>query len=280
MDPVLLLIFLEQDLCMTIHPTAVVDPQADIHETVEIGPYAVISGKVAIGAGTVVDSHATISGPTSIGARNRICSFTSVGAPPQDMHYKGEPTELIIGDDNLIREYASVHRGTVAGKGKTVIGNGNMLMAYTHVAHDCVIGDKVIMANVATLAGHVEVGNHVNLGGLVAVHQYCRIGPYTYVGGLSGISLDVPPYVIIAGTRNRMRITGINKIGMRRSGMSRETIARLEEAFRIIFRSPQLLLKDALVKVREEIPNCPEVDILVEFFQTSRRGVVKRTIDD
>lgn len=265
---------------MAIHPTAVVDPQAVIHESAEIGAYTVIEGKVTIGADTVVASHAHLSGPTVIGARNRIGSFTSIGAPPQDMHYKGEPTELIIGDDNLIREYASIHRGTVAGKGKTVIGNGNMLMAYTHVAHDCIIGNKTIMANVATLAGHVEIGDHVNLGGLVAVHQFCRIGAHTYVGGLSGISLDVPPFVIIAGTRNRMRISGINKIGMRRSGMSRDSINKLDEAFRIIFRSPQLLLNDALVKVKQEIPDCPEVDLLVEFFQTSKRGVVKRTLDD
>ncbi|MFZ5798456.1 MAG: acyl-ACP--UDP-N-acetylglucosamine O-acyltransferase [Desulfobulbus sp.] len=265
---------------MAIHPTAVIDPQAIIHETAEIGPYTVIEGKVSIGADTVVSSHAHISGPTVIGARNRIGSFTSIGAPPQDIHYAGEPTELIIGDDNLIREYASLHRGTVAGKGRTVIGNNNMFMAYTHVAHDCVVGNRTIMANVATLAGHVEIGDHVSLGGLVAVHQYCRIGAHTYVGGLSGISLDVPPFVIIAGTRNRMRISGINKIGMRRSGMSRENINKLEEAFRIIFRSPNLLLNDALAKVKEEIPDCPEVDLLVEFFQSSKRGVVKRTVED
>lgn len=265
---------------MAIHPTTVVDPRAEIDASAEIGPYTVIEGKVTIGPETVVAAHAHLSGPTVIGARNRIGAFTSIGAPPQDMHYQGEPTELIIGDDNLIREYASIHRGTVAGKGRTVIGNGNMLMAYTHVAHDCVIGNKAIMANVATLAGHVEIGDHVNLGGLVAVHQYCRIGAHTYVGGLSGISLDVPPFVIIAGTRNRMRISGLNKIGMRRSGMSRESIAKLDEAFRIIFRSPQLLLSDALVKVKEEIPDCPEVDMLVAFFQSSKRGVVKRTEDD
>ena len=265
---------------MSIHPTAVVDPGADIHETATVGPFTVITGDVSIGAETVIESHASLSGPTRIGERNRIGSFTTIGAPPQDIRYKGEPTELIIGDDNLIREYASIHRGTVAGNNRTVIGNHNMLMAYTHVAHDCIIGDHVIMANVATLAGHVEIGDHVNLGGLVAIHQFCRIGAYTYVGGLSGISLDVPPFVILSGTRNRMRITGINKIGMRRSGMSRENIAKLEEAFRLIFRSPNLLLKDALVKVQEEIPDCPEVDMLIEFFQTSKRGVVKRTSDD
>jgi len=265
---------------MSIHPTAVVDSRATIHTTADIGPFAVIGENVEIGEDTVVGSHAAISGPTVIGARNRIGPFTTIGAPPQDIHYNGEPTELIIGDDNLIREYASIHRGTAKGNGKTIVGSGNMLMAYTHVAHDCIIGNKVIMANVATLAGHVEIGDHVNLGGLVAVHQYCRIGEYTYVGGLSGISLDVPPYVIISGTRNRMRITGINKIGMRRSGMKRESIADLEEAFKIIFRSPHILLKDALVMVKEEIPDCHEVDVLVDFFHSSKRGVVKRTIDD
>ena len=265
---------------MSVHPTALIDPQASIHETVEIGPYTVIEGKVEIGEGTVVGSHASLTGPTFIGSRNKIGSFTAIGAPPQDINYKGEPTELHIGDDNLIREYVSIHRGTAAGKGKTVVGNNNMLMAYTHVAHDCILGNHVIMANVATLAGHVEIGDHVNLGGLVAVHQYCRIGAYTYVGGLSGISLDVPPYVILTGTRNRMRISGINKIGMRRSGMKRENIAKLEQAFKIIFRSPQLLLKDALDKVQSEISDCQEVQVLIEFFQSSKRGVVKQTIDD
>lgn len=265
---------------MAIHSTAVVDPQAKIHETVEIGPFTVIQGKVEIGENTTIESHASLSGPTRIGARNSIGSYTSIGAPPQDMNYKGEPTELVIGDDNLIREYTSIHRGTISGKGKTVVGNENMLMAYTHVAHDCVIGNKVIMANLVTLAGHVEIGDHVNLGGLVAIHQYCRIGAYSYVGGLSGISLDVPPYVIISGTRNRMRITGINKIGMRRSGMKRDNIKKLSQAFKVIFRSPNILLKDALVMVKDEIPDCPEVDVLVDFFHTSRRGVVKRTIDD
>ena len=265
---------------MAIHQTAVVDPMAQIHETVAIGPYAIIEGEVTIGEDTVVDAHAMISGPTTIGARNKIGSFTTVGSAPQDIHYKGEPTELIIGDDNQIREYVSIHRGTVSGKGKTVIGNNNMIMAYSHIAHDCVVGNRVIMANTATLAGHVEIGDNVNLGGFVGIHQFCRIGTFSYIGGMSGISLDVPPFVILSGTRNRMRITGINKIGMRRNGMSRENIGKLDEAFKIIFRSPQLLLKDALAKVQEEIPDCPEVDIMIEFFQTSKRGVVKRTIDD
>ena len=176
---------------MTIHATAAVVPGANGLEIGSIGPFSVVDEDVTIGRDTTIDAHAVISGHTSIGARNHIGSFTSIGTPPQDMHYKGEPTELIIGDDNQIREYVSIHRGTVAGNGRTVIGNSNMLMAYTHVAHDCIIGNHVIMANVATLAGHVEVGDYVNLGGLVAVHQFCRIGAFTYIGGMSGISLSL-----------------------------------------------------------------------------------------
>ncbi len=265
---------------MHIHPTAVVESGARLDESVRVGPYAVVGPHVVVGPQTRIEAHAVIDGHTIIGSRNTIGSFSSIGTPPQDIHYKGEPTELIIGDDNIIREYVSIHRGTASGAGKTVIGNGNMLMAYTHVAHDCIIGNHVIMANVATLAGHVEIGDHVNLGGLVAVHQFCRIGAYTYVGGMSGISQDVPPYVILTGTRNRMRIAGINKIGLRRAGMDRETIASLEKAFRIIFRSPHLLLQDALEKTLAEIPDCPEVHTMVEFFRTSKRGVVKRTDDE
>ena len=233
---------------MPIHPTAVIDPQAEVHETVSIGAYAVIGPDVVIDADTVVDAHAVISGPTVIGQRNRIGSFSTVGSPPQDMHYKGEATQLIIGNDNLIREYVSIHRGTVSGHGRTVIGNNCLLMSYCHVAHDCTLHDHVIMSNVATLAGHVEVGSYANLGGLVAVHQFCRIGAYTYIGGMSGISMDVPPYVILTGTRNQMRITGVNKIGLRRNGVSREAVTAIEQAFKLIFRSaPDLVLQDTLL---------------------------------
>lgn len=265
---------------MNIHATAVVDPQAQIDSSVSIDPYVIIDGPVKIGPETRICAHAVISGRTTIGARNTIGSFTSIGAPPQDIHYKGEATELIIGDDNQIREYVSIHRGTVKGNGRTLIGNSNMIMAYSHIAHDCIIGDYVILANVATLAGHVEIGNHANLGGLVAIHQFCRIGDHAYVGGMSGIGLDVPPYVIMEGTRNQMRISGINKIGLRRAGMQRDTIRQLDEAFKLLFRSPQLLLKDALAKIEEEMADCIEVQLLVDFFHSSKRGVVKRTLDD
>ena len=265
---------------MTIHPTAVVDPKAELDSSVSVGPYAVIEAGVKIDAETRVLPHAVISGPTTIGKRNLIGSFATVGGAPQDMSYKGEPTELHIGNDNQIREYASIHRGTPNGKGKTVIGNSNLLMAYIHIAHDCKLGDNIILANVATLAGHVEVGDRASIGGLVAVHQFCRIGTFSYIGGVSGISHDVAPYVIIAGTRNRTRISGINKIGLRRNGYSRDTISKLEAAFRIIFRDQSLLLKDALVMARKEVPDCPEVETLISFFEESKRGVVKRTIED
>ncbi len=265
---------------MSIHSTAVVDPKAELDSSVIVGPYAVIKAGVCIDAGTRVEPHAVISGPTTIGKGNLIGSFATVGGDPQDLSYKGEPTELIIGDNNQIREYASIHRGTPGGHAKTVIGNSNLLMAYTHVAHDCTIGNHVILANVATLAGHVEVGDRASIGGLVAVHQFCRIGAYSYIGGVSGISLDVAPYVILAGTRNRTRISGVNKIGLKRNGFSRETIAKLEQAFKIIFRSPNLLHKDALEQAKRDITDCPEVDYLIDFFEKSKRGVVKRTIED
>jgi len=264
---------------MSIHPTAVIDPKAEVDPSVSVGPYAVIGADVRIGADSVIEAHAVVSGPTIIGRRNKISSFATVGGPPQDLKYKGEPTELIIGDDNCVREYASIHRGTVEGGGRTVIGNDNLLMAYTHVAHDCLVGNRVILANVATLAGHVEVQDHASIGGLVAIHQFCRIGKFSYIGGVSGISLDVPPYVILAGTRNRTRISGINKIGLRRNGYDRETISNLENAFRIIFRTPELVMRDALEQARSEYPDCPEVQYLIRFFEESKRGVVKRTDD-
>lgn len=264
---------------MTIHPTAVVDPGAELAEGVVIGPYAVIGKDVKIGADTRVEAHATISGPTTIGERNLIGSFTVIGGDPQDLSYKNEPTELIIGCDNQIREYSSIHRGTPKGKKKTVIGDHNLLMAYTHVAHDCTLGNHVILTNVATLAGHVEVGDRAVIGGLVAIHQFCRVGTFSYIGGISGLGLDVPPYVIIAGTRNRTRISGINKVGLRRNGFDRQTIATLDKAFKIIFRTPNLLMKDAIGVAKNEFPDSKEVQTLVKFFEDSKRGVVKQTVE-
>lgn len=262
---------------MAVHDTAVVDKKAELDSTVEVGPYAVIGADVKIGAHTKVEAHAVVGGPATIGERNLIGSFATVGGAPQDINYKGEPTELIVGNDNQIREYASIHRGTPGGRMKTVIGNNCLLMAYIHIAHDCQVGDNVVMANVATLAGHVQVGERAAIGGLVAVHQFCRIGALSYIGGVSGVGLDVPPYVIVAGIRDATRVSGINKVGLRRNGFSREVIGNLDSVFRTIYRSPNLLLKDALELAKNEFPDCTEVQHMIDFFETSKRGVIRRT---
>lgn len=264
----------------TIHPTAVISDKAELHPTVTVGPFTVIEEGVKIGAGTTIASHAVLSGPAVIGKDNRICSFATIGGAPQDISYKGEPTEVIIGDGNLIREYVSIHRGTVHGAGKTVVGNNNMMMAYSHVGHDCIVGDHVILVNAATLGGHVQVGDRATVGGLVGVHQFCRIGKYAFVGGSSGVGLDVPPFSMVTGVRGRMRISGLNKIGMRRNGFTRETISKIDSAFRILYRSSDLLHQDAIKKVEEEITDCAEVDELVTFFKTSKRGIVRRIKSD
>jgi UDP-N-acetylglucosamine acyltransferase len=265
---------------MKIHPTAVIDPGADLDSSVCVGAYSVIEKNVQIGADSIVDGHTIISGPTTIGERNKIGSFACVGAAPQDMHYQNEPTRLTIGNDNWIREYTSLHRGSPGGKGNTVIGNNNLLMAYCHVAHDCQLDDNIIMVNNATLGGHVEIGKRANIGGMVAVHQFTRIGEYSFIGGMSGISMDVPPYIIVAGIRNKMKIRGINRIGLKRAGFSAETIKNLSRAFTIIFKTPDLLLQEALAEAIMEIPDCKAVRHLVNFFKESERNVMRLSTDD
>ncbi|MDH4320734.1 MAG: acyl-ACP--UDP-N-acetylglucosamine O-acyltransferase [Desulfobulbaceae bacterium] len=265
---------------MNIHPSAVIDPAAELDSSVRVGPGAVIEKGVRIGADTVIGPHAVISGPTTIGVGNTISPFVNLGAPPQDLHYHGEDTRLEIGDHNIIREYVSLHRGTATGRGVTSIGNHNMLMAYVHVAHDCQVGDHVIMANAATLGGHVLVEDRATLGGMVAVHQFTRIGGYAYIGGMSGISKDVPPYVIVAGIRNGMRVTGINKVGLKRAGFDAEAINMLSRAFKLLFRSSDLILQDALDKVEAEFGGCEQVQRMVKFFRESKRGVVRTAGED
>ena len=264
-----------------IDDRAVIDPAAEIDPTAEIGPFAVIGAGVRIGAGTTVGPHSVLEGNTTIGKNNRIGAFVTIGAPPQDIGYRGEDTRVEIGDDNIIREYVSIHRATTKENRLTRIGDRNMLMAYVHVAHDCVLADDIIMANGATLGGHVRVGERVTMGGLVAVHQFTRIGSHAYIGGMSGISKDVPPYVIVSGVRNRMRVTGINRIGLKRCGFATDTIRDLSDAFVLIFKTPDLLLKDALDRVEAEFSHSPEVMRMVEFFRApSRSGVVRNGIDD
>ncbi len=263
-----------------IHPTAVVDPAAELDSSVSIGAYTVIEKNVQIGADSRIDAHTIISGPAIIGKRNKIGSFACIGAAPQDIHYQDEPTLLTIGNDNWIREYTSMHRGSPGGKGVTVIGNNNLLMAYCHVAHDCQLADNIIMVNNATLGGHVEIGNRANIGGMVAVHQFIRIGEYSFIGGMSGISMDVPPYIIVAGIRNKMKIRGINRIGLKRAGFKAKTIKNLSRAFNIIFKNPDMLLQEALAEAINEIPDCKAVRHLVNFFKESNRNVMRLSIDD
>lgn len=265
---------------MTIHHTAIIDSDAELDSSVSVGPYAVIGKGVKIDAETIIGPHAFLSGPLTIGKVNNIGAFSCVGAPPQDIRYKGEETFLRIGDGNVIREYCSIHRGTPSGHGVTTIGNNCMLMAYSHVAHDCTIGNNVILVNNATLGGHVEIGDRVTVGGMTAVHQFSRIGEYSFIGGMSGISMDVPPYVIVAGIRNDMQVRGINKIGLKRAGFSNEDIRKLGHAFTMIFKTKDLLLQEALEKVKKEIPDSVPVAKMVEFFAVSNRNVVRLSSDD
>ncbi|MCF8055436.1 MAG: acyl-ACP--UDP-N-acetylglucosamine O-acyltransferase [Desulfocapsa sp.] len=260
---------------MSIHPTAIIAAGAELDSSVTVGPFSVIENGVKIGAGTKVATHTHISGPTLIGKANTIDSFASLGGAPQDIGYKGEPTELIIGDNNLIREYASIHRGTIKGGGKTILGNNNMIMAYAHLGHDCIIGNHVIIVNAAHLSGHTEVADHATVGGLTGTHQFARIGTFAFIGGGSAVTKDVPPFAMVTGERGQMRISGLNKVGLLRNGFSRETISQIDAAYRILFHSG-LLHEDALEKVEQELGDCRAVTELLTFIRTSKRGVVKR----
>ncbi len=262
---------------MTIHPTTVISPDAELHPSVIVGPFCLIEAGVKIGAGSIVSSHVRIAGITVLGENNVIDSFVSLGGAPQDIGYKEEATELIIGNNNLIREYASIHRGTIKGGGKTVLGNDNMIMAYSHIGHDCMIGDHVIVVNAAQISGHAEVGDYATVGGLSGIHQFSRIGRLAFIGGGAAVSKDVPPFAMVTGERGLMRISGLNKVGLRRNGMSRDTISKIEAAFRILFYSPELLHNEALEKVERDLSGCEAVDELLSFIRNSKRGVVKRT---
>ncbi|MEN8198994.1 MAG: acyl-ACP--UDP-N-acetylglucosamine O-acyltransferase [Thermodesulfobacteriota bacterium] len=260
---------------MNIHPTAVISPAAELHPSVKVGPFSVIEEGVVLGADTTVASHVRISGPTRLGKNNVVDSFSALGGAPQDTGYTGEATELIIGDNNQIREYVSIHRGTPKGGGKTVIGNNCMIMAYSHLGHDCQLGDHVIIVNAAMLSGHTEVADNATVGGLTGTHQFSRIGAFAFIGGGSAVSKDVPPFAMVTGERGDMRISGLNKIGLRRNGFSRDTISRIDAAYRILFHSG-LLHDEALDKAEQELGDCEAVTELLNFIRASKRGVVKR----
>jgi UDP-N-acetylglucosamine acyltransferase len=258
-----------------IHPSAIIHQGAELAEGVEIGPYAVIGSNVRIGKGTSVGAHSVIEGWTTIGENNRISHLASIGAAPQDLKYKGEETTLVIGDSNVIREFATIHRGTPSGRGTTVMGSNCMLMAYSHIAHDCRVGSNVVMANSATLAGHVTIENNVIFGGLCAVHQFTRIGEFVMVGGGTMVAQDILPYTIaVSEARREASLRGLNLIGLKRNGFSDELIRDLKNAYKILAFS-KLKLPDAMERIRNVIRQSPQRDHLIEFIEGSKRGIVR-----
>ncbi|MDR5867199.1 acyl-ACP--UDP-N-acetylglucosamine O-acyltransferase [Halomonas koreensis] len=254
-----------------IHPTAIVDPGARLADDVEVGPFSVIGADVEIGAGSRIGPHVVIQGPTVLGERTRIFQFASVGEECQDKKYAGEPTRLVMGDDNVIREGVTLHRGTVQDRGETTIGSRNLFMAYVHVGHDCVIGDDCILANQVTLAGHVKLGDFAILGGLSAIHQFCHFGDHAMAGGGSIITKDTPAYVMING--NPAQAHGLNLIGLRRRGFSKEAIQALGEAYKLVYRQG-MTVEQALTEIRTRY-SLPETEAFVASIEASTRGIVR-----
>lgn len=256
-----------------IDSSAVIDPNAELDSDVEVGPYTIIGADVKIGAGTSIGPHVVIKGPTTIGQHNRIYQFTALGDVPQDKKYGGETdTRLEIGDHNEIREFCTMNRGTVQGGGVTRIGHHNWIMAYTHIAHDCQVGDHTTFANGASLAGHVRIEDYVTLGGFTLVYQFCAMGRYSFSGASSLIFKDVPPFVTVWG--NKAQPYGINKEGLKRHGFNSETIQALYQAYKVIYKQ-NLTTEQAITLLREEVATHPEIDWLITFLQQSQRGIVR-----
>jgi len=258
-----------------IHPSAIVHPQARLGPGVFIGPYCTVGEEVTLGPNTRLESHVSVLGRTEIGADCRLAPFVSIGTEPQDIGYKGDPTEVKIGDGNVFKEFVTVHRGTVKGGGRTVIGERNYFMAYTHIAHDNRIGSEIVFTNAVTLAGHVTVGDFALLSAFTGVHQYCRIGRYAFTGGFTVLTQDLPPFLKVAGMRPP-RIFGLNSIGLRRRGFSRERIDALRRMIKILYFA-ELNTTQAVERILAEFPADPDRDELLEFIQTSKRGILKKT---
>jgi UDP-N-acetylglucosamine acyltransferase len=254
-----------------IHTTAIVDPGARLAEDVEVGPFSVIGPDVEIGPGSRIGPHVVIKGPTVLGARTRIFQFASVGEDCQDKKYSGEPTRLVMGDDNVIREGVTLHRGTAQDRGETTIGSRNLFMAYVHVGHDCIIGDDCVLANQATLAGHVTLGNFVILGGLSAIHQFCHFGDHAMAGGGSIITKDTPAFVMING--NPAQVHGLNLVGLKRRGFSAEAIKALSDSYRLVYRQG-LTVAQALDEIRSRY-SLPETEAFAASIEVSTRGIVR-----
>lgn len=255
-----------------IHSTAIIAKGAELAEGVQVGPYAVIGEHVKIGSGTTVGPHAVIEGRTTIGAENQIFQFASIGAVPQDLKFHGEESTLEIGDRNKIREFTTLHLGTADGGGITRVGSDNLFMAYSHVAHDCIVGNRVILANGATLAGHVEVEDNAILGGLSAVHQFTRIGAHVMASGGSMIAQDVPPYTIVQG--DRAKVVGLNLVGLKRRGFSPEVLKTIKQAYKLVFRAG-LKLEEAIQEIESTLQSSDELDLFVAFLKKSERGLAR-----
>lgn len=255
-----------------IHETAIIDATAKIGKDVSIGPYSVIGANVTIGDNTWIGPHVTIQGSTNIGKDNKIFQYASIGEVPQDKKYNGEDTRLEIGDGNTIREFCTINRGTEQDIGYTKIGNHNWLMAYVHVAHDCVVGDHNVFANSATIAGHVKVGNHVTLGGFAGVHQFCQIGDYSFLAHSPLVIKDVPPYLMVAG--NPAKSHGLNVEGLRRHDFSSDSIQSLKRAYKVIFRQ-NLTIEQATDQLQTMVAECSAIQKFVDFLPTATRGIIR-----
>ena len=254
-----------------IHPTAIVDPKAELGAETIVGPYCIVGSEVVLGEGCWLQHHITLCGPMRAGAKNKFYAYCSIGQQTQDLKYAGEPTYLEIGDENTFREFCTVNRSTKAD-GKTRVGNRGNFLAYSHIGHDCTVGNSVVFSNNGTLAGHVEVGDHAVMGGLTAVHQFCRIGRFAITGGCSKIVQDVPPFLIADG--NPAEIRGVNLIGLERAGFTPESVKAIKEAFRLIYRS-KLNTRQAIEAVRNQIEPREEITHFIEFVEKSARGIIR-----
>lgn len=259
------------DPSVTIHPTAVVDPRATIGARCVIGPYCIVGPHVVLGEENELRSHVVLEGHTTLGDRNQVFQFASLGSAPQDLKYRGEPSTLVLGSDNVIREYVTLQPGTKTGHMTTVIGSNNLFMANTHVGHDCVIGNHVIMANSAALSGHVTIGNHVTIGGLSGVHQYVRLGDYCMLGGGSMVTLDVPPYLLAQG--DRAGLVGVNRVGLERHGFSAADIGTIRRVYRKVFLASGSF-EERVRMATEEFADAPVAQKLLEFLRDTSRGVM------
>ena len=262
-----------EEVCVQIHSTAIVHPKASLADDVEVGPFCVIGEHVTIGTGSRLLSHVTVDGWTEIGERNDVHPFASIGGPPQHLGYKGEPTKVIIGHDNILREYVTINRATVEGGGVTSLGSKNFLMAYVHVAHDCRLGSHLIMANAASLAGHITIGDHAIIGGLSGIHQHVRVGSYSMVGGCCALGQDLPPFMRAAGGY-RARMYGLNSVGLRRQGFSTDRVSVLKRAYDMLFRSGHRTAEAAKL-AKAEFGDQPDVMTVVRFLEGTKRGICR-----